>query len=159
MANEYDPVGNVMDMSISSMKGSPSPMIDTNRLAMDPSTGLSSMSYDQHVMRPGETGYDLSAPGEGFDWGGAMKGFSAGAQGVLGLANAYNAYRQMKLMEDQFDFAKQDRNQMVSNQAAITNANLEAQENARSQLRGNVVGSDQYKEDMANRTTVSGAPI
>jgi hypothetical protein len=158
----YNPVGDVMDWSLSSMKGGlPSPMMDANRLATDPTAGLSSMNYDQHVMKPGETGYDLKAndPGAGWDWQGAMKGFSTGAQGVLGLANAYNAYRQMKLMEDQFDFAKQDRNQMIANQAAITNANLDAQASARSQLSGNTVGSEGYEKDMANRTQVSGAPI
>lgn len=141
----------------------PSPMqgiqpvgVGAGREFLDPmQANLPELNIDQDLSLAGLGG---GADG-GFDWQGAMKGFSAGAQGIMGLANAYNAYKQMGLMEDQFNFARADRNQNVANQAAITNEALGSQASAKSQLMGNKVGSSQYVQDQKNKTQVSGAAV
>lgn len=96
---------------------------------------------------------------QGFDWGGAMKGFSDVGSGITSLAGAYNAYKQLGMMEDQFNFAKQAHNQNVGNQAAITNQQLKNQASATAQHHGYKVGSPEYNAYMQNATQVSGAPI
>jgi len=42
-----------------------------------------------------------------FDLGGALSNFNTGAQGILGLMNAYSAYKQLGYMGDQIDLQKQ----------------------------------------------------
>jgi hypothetical protein len=62
-------------------------------------------------------------------------------------------------MEDQFDFAKADRNQQVANQAAITNEALKSQQSAKAQLSGAQYGTPEYNKQMENAVQVSGAPV
>jgi hypothetical protein len=96
---------------------------------------------------------------EGFDWGGAMKGFSDFGSGISSLAGLYNSYKQLGMMEDQLAFARADRNQNVANQAAITNDRLYNQRDAAAQGSGYRRGTKEYDEYMAGRAQVSGAAI
>jgi hypothetical protein len=142
----------------------PSPMMNPSKIATDPSAGLANMSIGT---QPQDFNLGGTMMGEGtglggdtgFDWGGTMKGFSDFGSGVASLAGLYSAYKQLGMMEDQFNFARADRNQNVANQAAITNDRLRAQANAEAQLSGHKVGSAGYDEMMANRAKVSGAAI
>lgn len=160
------------DFSVSLAKMRPSPMINANKIATDPGAGgyTGYQGMDEAFLKKDFAGPDTElglsemgigggGSGGGFDFGGAVKNFNLGAQGVMGLANAYNAYKQMGLMEDQFNFARADRNQNVANQAAITNDRLEKQANASAQLHGHEYGSQGYNDYMANRTKVSGAAV
>ena len=148
-----------------------SPMAGISRVAQDPRAAFQPKNLDQNFLNPDfasdvDIGFDPSqslAGGmtgmqkPGFNWKGAMEGFSLGAEGVMGLANAYNAYKQMGLMEDQFNFARADRNQNVANQAAITNERLGQQRAAEGRQMG-LAGEDLDKF-RAGGTTVSGAAV
>jgi hypothetical protein len=95
----------------------------------------------------------------GFDWGNAMNTFNTGAQGLLGLAGAYNAYKQMGLMEDQFNFQKNLANTNLANQAAITNQKLSDKAYMAAQMTGGTPGTPEFEAKKKELTTqVSGAP-
>lgn len=122
-------------------------------ISFNPSQG--DMSLAGANMMTGDTGLN----GEGFNWGGAMKGFSDFGSGVTSLAGLYNSYKQLGMMEDQLNFARADRNQNVANQAAITNERLQNQRDAAAQLSGHKRGTQEYKDYMAGGAQVSGAAI
>ena len=99
--------------------------------------------------------------GEGFDFGGAMSNFSLGAQGIAGLAGAYNSFQQNKLLEEQLGIQKGLTNRNIANQALTTNRMLEDRASLASQLTS---GADygtpaQVAEQKRLQTTVSGAPV
>lgn len=102
-----------------------------------------------------------TGPGGGFDWSKAMDGFSMGAQGVMGLANAYTAYKQLGLMEDQLSMQKGIANRNIANQAATTNRMLEDRASMAAQMTsGAEYGTPEHlKAKKELQTTVSGEPI
>lgn len=103
----------------------------------------------------------IAPPGEGFNFGDAMGNFSMGAQGVMGLANAYTAYKQLGLMEDQLSMQKGIANRNIANQAATTNRMLDDRASMAAQMTsGAEYGTPEYlkaKEDL--QTRVEGSPI
>lgn len=104
----------------------------------------------------------LDLPGaEGFDFGGLMKNFSLGAQGITGLAGAYNAYKQMGLMEDQLNMQKGVANRNIANQAATTNRMLEDRATMGAQmLDGAAYGTPEHLAAKKKlQTTVDGSPV
>ena len=86
---------------------------------------------------------------QGFDFSGAMGNFALGAEGIAGLANAYNAWQQTGLMKDQLNMQKNMANRNISNQAAVTNEQLAARAKMQSQMTGKHI----------DPTQVSGEPI
>jgi hypothetical protein len=164
MANGYSvDINKLMDQSLADITGGPMTGIAPVG-GVQPSLA-GGMGYDQHVMQPGQGGYDLNASMpegggmEGFDWGGAMKGFSDFGSGLTSLAGAYNAYKQLGMMEDQFNFAKGAHNLNVSNQAAITNDQLRKQRSAAARQMGMKDGSKEFQQYVGEGTQVSGAPV
>lgn len=102
----------------------------------------------------------IKAPGGGFDWGGAMDNFSMGAQGVMGLANAYTAYKQLGLMEDQLSMQKGMANRNVANQAKTTNRMLDDRASMAAQMHNTEYGTKAYEDKKASlQTTVDGSPV
>lgn len=96
----------------------------------------------------------------GFNWGGAFKNFNQGAQGLLGLAGAYNSYQQNRLMKDQYRTSLADRNQNVANQANITNKNLSNQASVAAQMMGYHIGTPEYQDYInKNQIQVDGSAI
>jgi hypothetical protein len=148
------------------------PMAGISRVAQDPRAALKTPGINQDFLNSdfaaGDTNLGFN-PAEGlanglggntgspWDWKGALEGFSLGAQGIMGLANSYNAYKQLGLMEDQFNFARADRNQNVSNQAAITNERLGQQRAAEGRQMG--LRGEELDKFRTGGTTVSGAAV
>lgn len=101
------------------------------------------------------------APGGELDFGGAMSNFSLGAQGISGLAGAYNAYKQMGLMEEQLNLQKGTTNRNIANTSATTNRLLDDRASMAAQLTsGAEYGTPEYlaaKEKL--QTTVDGSPV
>ena len=134
--------------------------------------GLAGMSIEDftggaNLMNYGDPGFGgqaytpnmVNVPRGGFT--GAMKNFNLGAQGVLGLAGAYNAYKQRGLMEDQFNFSKSLANRNLANTAATTNRMLRDRATMAGQmLSGADYGTPEQKAASEKvLTQVSGAPI
>lgn len=115
----------------------------------DPSTGKPAFSSSLINTKP-ETG---------FDWGNAFKNFSMGAQGVLGLANAYNAYKQMKLMEKQYGASLAGYNRDIANQSVLTNKALQERAYAEARTLGYGIGTPEHDSFLANYAKVDGSPI
>ena len=102
----------------------------------------------------------VQGPDGGWNFSDAMSNFSTGAQGLMGLACAYNAYKQTGLLEDQLAMQKAMANRNLSNQAATTNLGLSNQAQAAAQMYGHAPGSAGYDEYIKqNQVQVSGAPI
>lgn len=99
--------------------------------------------------------------GEGFDFSEALGDFSLGAQGITGLAGAYNAYNQNKLLEEQFGVQKNLLNRNIANQATLTNKALADKASLAAQLTsGAEFGTPAHKAAQEKlQTTVSGAPV
>ena len=148
------------------------PMAGISKVAQDPRAAFKTPGMNQDFLNPDFAAGDMDIgfnpsdglanglggnTGSGWDWKGAMEGFSLGAEGIMGLANAYNAYKQMGLMEDQFNFARADRNQNVANQAAITNERLGQQRAAEGRQMG--LRGEELDKFRAGGTTVSGAAV
>ena len=100
-------------------------------------------------------------PGGGFDWSNAMDNFSMGAQGIMGLANAYTAYKQLGLMEDQLAMQKGVANRNIANSAATTNRMLDDRASMAAQMTGGAeYGTPEHlKAKKELQTTVDGSPI
>ena len=97
----------------------------------------------------------------GFDWGNAMSNFSMGAEGVMGLANAYSAYKQLGLMEDQLGMQKASYNKDIANQATLTNDQLRQRAVMEAQAFSDTdPNSAEFQEEVAARQVrVDGSPI
>ncbi len=117
----------------------------------------------QQPSLPNIPGIDVPGAGAGgFDWGNAMSNFSMGAEGILGLASAYNAYKQQGIMEDQFDLQKNLANRNIANTAKTTNRMLDDRADLAAQISG--AGTEQgTAEHIAAKkklqTTVDGSPV
>lgn len=96
-----------------------------------------------------------------FDWSDAMNNFSMGAEGVMGLANAYTAYKQLGLMEDQLNFQKGLANRNIANSAATTNRQLTDRANMAAQMTsGAEYGTPEHLAAKERLTTkVDGSPV
>lgn len=83
------------------------------------------------------------------------------AQGAGSLWNAYNASKQFKLAQDQFDFTKGAFNANFANQAKNINAQLEDRQRARIGGTGdnNAAGNYQSLEAYMDQNKVNGAPV
>lgn len=103
----------------------------------------------------------IQVPGGGFDWSNAMNNFSMGAQGVMGLANAYTAYKQLGLMEDQLSMQKGLANRNIANSAATTNRMLDDRASMAAQMTsGADYGTPEHlKAKKELQTTVDGSPV
>ncbi len=97
----------------------------------------------------------------GMDWSNALSNFSMGAEGVMGLAGAYNAYKQMGLMEDQLNTQKNVTNRNISNQAKTTNRMLDDRASMAAQLTsGADYGTPEYlKAKEKLQTRVDGSRV
>ena len=128
--------------------------------------GMNNVIQPMHTPVPGANLPGQSQPptlggSNGFDLSGAMGNFALGAQGITGLAGAYNAYKQMGLMEDQLNFSKSLANRNISNQAATTNRMLEDRASMAAQMTsGAEYGSPEFlKTKERLRTSVDGSPV
>ncbi len=134
--------------------------VNTN-VGFDPvAGGQGGLAFQQQPGVPGMPGAGGS-PGGGFDWGNAMSNFSMGAEGAMGLANAYTAYKQLGLMEDQLSLQKGVANRNIANQAATTNRMLEDRASMAAQMTGGAeYGTEAHRKAKEKlQTTVSGAPV
>jgi len=119
---------------------------------------------DPATYAAGEGSMNFGDPGFGgneFDFGGAMKNFSMGAQGIAGLAGAYNSYKQMGLMEDQLSMQKAMANRNIANTAATTNRMLDDRAGMAAQMTsGADYGTQEFRDAKAKlQTTVDGSRI
>lgn len=163
-----DPVKSSVDVSLASMKpmqgiapvGGVQP---TAARGVAPTLAGGNVGFD-----PASAGFDIGTQVgdtggmggvDGFDWGGAMKGFADFGSGITSLAGLYNSYKQLGMMEDQLNFARADRNQNVANQAAITNDRLRSQREAEAQLKGHKPGTAGYDAFVAGGTKVDGSAV
>jgi len=107
-----------------------------------------------------ESNFGIDQPG-GFDFSDAMGNFSMGAQGVMGLANAYNAWQQTGLMKDQLGFQKNMANRNIANSAATTNRMLDDRSSMAAQMTsGADYGTPEYLAAKGKlQTTVDGSPV
>ena len=103
----------------------------------------------------------IEMPDQGFDFSNAMGNFSIGAEGIAGLANAYNAWQQTGLMKDQLNMQKNMANRNIANQAAVTNRQLQDKASMAAQsLSNSDPGTPAYEADYKKQLSqVSGAPI
>ena len=109
---------------------------------------------------PGLLEYGNNGSNGNIDWNNVFSNFSAGAQGILGLASAYNGYQQMKMQKKQYNASLADRNQQIANQAAITNQQLKDRANAHAQTYNLVPGTPEYQQYLQdNQVQVDGSPI
>ena len=151
--------------------GSPSlanPLSLEGKLGMtpiNPGAAAPNMSnVNQYKWNPkannGMGGFEMKSP-NGFDFTGTMENFALGAQGVTGLANAYNAWQQTKLMEEQLALQEALANRNIANQATTTNASLANQAGMQAQLAGGYdYGTAGYTDYVnKNKVTVDGSPI
>ena len=93
-----------------------------------------------------------------FDFSEAMGNFALGAQGVMGLAGAYNAYQQNKLMKEQFGFNKALANRNIASSGTAYNTSENARTNVAAQMYENVPGSAGFiakKEELFNPVDVT----
>lgn len=122
--------------------------------------GLAGTLGQDYMDSQGINKFGAEAPGGGFDWGGAMDNFSMGAQGVMGLANAYTAYKQLGLMEDQLAMQKGMANRNVANQAKTTNRMLDDRSTMAAQMHNTEYGTQAFKDKKSElQTTVDGSPV
>jgi hypothetical protein len=66
----------------------------------------------------------------------SLQGYGALLGGVGSIGQAYTAYKNFGLAEDQFDFTKQYTNRNLANQSAVVNSALRSQNRARRRLGG-----------------------
>ena len=139
------------------------PAPGTGLAGMDPAafiSGANNMNYCDPSFSGNTYDVDGSTANAGSMPPSAWENFNLGAQGVLGLAGAYNAYQQTGLMEDQLALQTNMANTNLANSAATTNLGLANQANMAAQMMGNAPGTaghTQYVDD--NQVQVSGAPV
>lgn len=99
--------------------------------------------------------------GNGLDWGNIMENYSLGAEGLTGLAGAYNSYKQMGMMEDQLKMQGDIANRNIANQAAVTNRQLDDRATMGAQmLDGAAYGTPEHLAAKKRlQTTVDGSPV
>lgn len=86
--------------------------------------------------------------------------FGLAANGVTGLLGAFNAYKQLGLMRDQFNFNKSLANRNIQNQATAYNTNAYNRTDGAAQLYGHSLGSTGYQNYMdRNYNPVDDSPI
>jgi len=85
--------------------------------------------------------------------------FANGMQGITSLAGALSAYKQLGLMEDQFDLNKGLANRNLSNQAATLNPQLLDRAKMQAQMYGNAPGSTGYSLAESSAPRVDGSAI
>ena len=106
-----------------------------------------------------DLGFDSKGPG--FDFGNAFSNFSLGARGIAGLAGAYSAFQQSKLLKDQLRFQKGITNRNLANSAVVTNNSLANQGDLAAQLTtGAEFGTPEHLAARERLTkTVDGSPV
>jgi len=106
-------------------------------------------------------GNSLATPGSSAPAMNNFTKFGLVANGLTGLAGAYNAFNQTRLMEDQLKFQKNITNRNVANSATTTNTQLGNQADLSAQLTtGAEFGSNEFNTERAARfNPVDGSPV
>jgi hypothetical protein len=108
---------------------------------------------DNYIWQPAQAG------AKSFGEMAGSEGFANSMMGLSSLANAWNMWKQNKLMEEQMSQNLAFGNRNLANQAATTNQALRNQASMQAQMKGNAFGSTGYEDSLANATQVDGSPV